>query len=272
MRPALLRHLRVVALGDRPGARRVHDARALARNEPAVVAGVVPGEHLGRARFHDLAGDFHRLPGLVGVDLDVVVGVDEHRAIGVEQTADPVDRVRGLTHRQADREAGLVQLLSGLDIGIPSPLVGLRLVPFRLVGWEHRLQIETGVLLVKVEARTAWLHLAADRRWHTKPHALALGEIFGDRADRAVRLNERGDDVVQWLELRLVDTDVPVAMRHDVVTGAGLRFGRGGELVLLALRGDVVDMDVDFVLVAPFLAELVESLVGAGHPVVPATE
>jgi hypothetical protein len=31
-------------------------------------------------------------------------------------------------------------------------------------------------------------------------------------------------------------------------------------------------MDVDFVLVAPFLAELVESLVGAGHPVVPATE
>ena len=32
-------------------------------------------------------------------------------AVGVEQTADPVDRVGGLTHRQADREAGLVQLL-----------------------------------------------------------------------------------------------------------------------------------------------------------------
>ena len=72
--------------------------------------------------------------------------------------------------------------------------------------------------------------------------------------------------------MRLVDTDVPVAMRHDVVTGAGLRFGRGGELVLLALRGDVVDVDVDFVLVAPLLAELVERLVGAGHPVVPAAE
>ena len=141
-----------------------------------------------------------------------------------------------------------------------------------LVGWEHRLQIETGVLLVKVEARTAWLHLAADRRWHTKPHAFALGEIFGDRADRAVLLDERGDDIVQWLQLCLVDADVPVAMRHNVVTGASLRFGRGGKLVFLALRGDVVDMDVDFVLVAPFLAELVESLVGAGHPVVPATE
>src|SRR4029079_16011085 len=41
MRPALLRHLRVVALGDRPGARRVHDAGALARDYQAGVPGIL---------------------------------------------------------------------------------------------------------------------------------------------------------------------------------------------------------------------------------------
>jgi hypothetical protein len=58
-------------------------------------------------------------------------------------------------------------------------------------------------------------------------------------------------------------------MGHDVVTGAGLRLGSGGQLVLLALRGDVIDMDVDFILVAPFLADFVQCLIGAGDPMIP---
>ena len=111
MGPAICRHGRIVALGDRPGARRVHDARAFAGNEPAVVAGVIPGIDLRRTDCHNFAGEFHRLPRLVGVDLDVVLGVDHHHAVGIEQRADPIDRVGGLSHRQADREAGLVQLL-----------------------------------------------------------------------------------------------------------------------------------------------------------------
>ncbi len=126
------------------------------------------------------------------------------------------------------------------------------------------------MLLVEIETRAARLHLAADRGRNAEPHAFALGEIFGDRADRAVLLDQRGDDVVERLELRLVDADVPVAMRHDVVAGAGLRFGGRGQFVFLALRGDVVDVDVDFVLVAPLFADLVECLVGAGDPMVPA--
>ena len=133
-------------------------------------------------------------------------------------------------------------------------------------------QIDAGVFLVKVEARTAWLHLAADRSRHAKPHAFALGEIFGDRAYRAVFLMSAAITSSSGSSSACVDPDVPVAMGHNVVTGAGLRFGRGRKLVFLALRGDVVDVDVDFVLVAPFLADLVESLVGAGHPVVPAAE
>src|SRR5208283_5173175 len=93
--------------------------------------------------------------------------------------------------------------------------------------------------------------------------------ILGDRADRTILLNQAVNDVVEWLKHRLVYPDVPVAMRHNVVASAGLRFGGSGELVLLALRGDEVDMNVDFVLRAPLVAELDQRFVSAGHPVVP---
>ena len=190
MGPAILRHRRIVALGDRPGARRIHDARAFAGDQPAIVAGVVPGVNLGRIDLHDLAGHFHGLPRLVGIDLDVVLGIDEHDAIGIEQPADPVDRVGGLSHRQADREAGLVQLLRRLKIKLPGPFVGLGLVVFRLVRREHVLQIEAGMLLVEIQARAAGLDLTADRGRDAAPSAFDLGEIFGDRADRTVLLDK----------------------------------------------------------------------------------
>ena len=99
-----------------------------------------------------------------------------------------------------------------------------------------------------------------------------LGEIFGDRADRAVFLDERVDDVVKRLKHVLVDADVPVAMRHDVVTGAGLGLCRRGQFVLFALRGDVVDLHLAIVLGAPLVAELGQRVIGAGHPMVPNAE
>ncbi len=150
--------------------------------------------------------------------------------------------------------------------GIPGPLIGLGLVVFRFVGREHVLQIDAGVLLVEIEARLARLDLTADRGRNAAPGALDLGEILGDRTDRAVLFDELADHVVERLKHTLMDLNVPVAMRHDVVAGAGLRFGGGGQLVLLALRGDVIDMDFDFVLLAPFGADLVERLVGARAP------
>ena len=106
MRPAILRHFGVVALGDRPGARRVHDARALAGDEPAVVAGIVPGVNVGRNHSHQLLGIFEHCARLVGIDLDVVLGVDHDDTMGVEQRANPVNGVACLAHRQADGIAG----------------------------------------------------------------------------------------------------------------------------------------------------------------------
>src|SRR5882757_6594277 len=48
VRPALLGDLWSVALGDRPGARRVHDQRALPGDQHLVVAGIVPGCDVSR--------------------------------------------------------------------------------------------------------------------------------------------------------------------------------------------------------------------------------
>ena len=272
MRPAFLRHLRVVALGDRPGARRVHDARSLAGNEPAVVAGIVPGVNLRRIHRHQLLEVFQRRARLVGVDLDVVLGVDHDDAVGVEQRADPVDGVARLAHRQADGIAGLKKFFRGRKIRIPVPRFDLRLVPFRFVGRVHVAQVDAGMLLVEIEARAARLHLASHRGRHAAPGALDPGKIFGDRTDRAVLLDELADDVVERLEHVGVDADIPIAVRHDVVAGAGLRLGGRGQLVLLALRGDVVDLHLDVVFLAPLVAERGERLVGAGDPMVPAAQ
>src|SRR5205814_9983720 len=112
---------------------------------------------------------------------------------------------------------------------------------------------------------------AAGRRY-SAPAAFDLGEILGDRTDRAILLGQFADDVIHWLKHVLVYADVPVAVGHDVVAGAGLRFGGRGQFVLFTLRGDVVDLDLAIVLGAPFVAKLGQGVVGAGHPVVPHAE
>jgi len=132
----VLRHFRVVTLGDRPGARRVHDARSLTGNEPAVIASIVPGVNLWRVHRHQLLEILQRRTRLVRVDLDVVLGIDHDHAVGIEQRADPIDRVGGLAHRQANRIAGLEEFFCGGEIHIPGPGRDLGLIVFRFVGGE----------------------------------------------------------------------------------------------------------------------------------------
>src|ERR1700733_16228858 len=94
------------------------------------------------------------------------------------------------------------------------------------MGREQGAHIEAGMLLIEIEPRAARFHLAADGGRYAAPGALDLGEIFGDWADRAVLFDQAVHDVVERLEHVLVDADIPVAMRNDVVAGAGL--GPGG--------------------------------------------
>ena len=128
------------------------------------------------------------------------------------------------------------------------------------------------MLLVEVDARAAWLHLAAYRGGHAAPYAVDFGEIFGDRADRAVLLDQGIHYVVERLKHTAMNVDAPVAVRHDVMTGAGLGFCSRGELILLALRRDVIDVNFDVVLLTPFVAQLGQGIVRARHPMVPAAE
>src|SRR5262249_1392391 len=121
-----------------------------------------------------------------------------------------------------------------------------------------------------INTRAARFHLAADRMWNTPPYAIYLSEILGRRTDRAILLDELIDHIVDRLEHLLMHLNVPVAMRHDVVTSAPPPFGAPAPL--LPLRGNIVDTYFDLVLLAPFVAELGERIIRAGHPVIPAAE
>src|SRR5262245_62177191 len=80
MGPALLGYLRCIALGHRPGTRRVYDQRSPAGNQPFVVRGIVPRRHVGGQERDQLPVKFQRLPHLVGLDGEIAVGIDQLRA------------------------------------------------------------------------------------------------------------------------------------------------------------------------------------------------
>src|SRR5262249_61811815 len=126
-----------------------------------------------------------------------------------------------------------------------------------------------GVCLEGTAGRAGWFALAAVRRWYSAPGAFDPGEIFGDRTDRAILLGQFANNVIHRLQHVLVNAHVPVAVGHDVVTGAGLSFGGRGQLVLFALRGDVVDLDLAIALGAPLIAQLGQRVVCPGNPIVP---
>src|SRR5262249_25458539 len=111
------------------------------------------------------------------------------------------------------------------------------------------------MLLVKIHARAARFDLTANGRWNTELRAPMFGEILGYRTDRARLSDERVDNAVDRLENAAVDLDLPGAVRHDIVAGARLSFRARGQEILIALRCDVVDCHLDFVLLPPFVSQ-----------------
>src|SRR5215831_6544763 len=207
MSPALGCDLRVVALGDCPGARRVLDGSAFAGDEPAVIAGVIPGVDFRRNERHQLLEKFECRARPIGIDLEVVLLVHHDRAKGTEHGAGGIDCVAGLAHGQTDREARREQLLGALEIEIVIPAIdqlGVALVIRR----EYGRQIDAAVLLVEIHARAARFDLTADRRRNAEPLAVVFGEIFGYRADRAGLSDERLDNLIDRLEHVAVDLDL----------------------------------------------------------------
>src|SRR5262249_14844404 len=232
--PALGCHLRVIALGNRPGARRVLDGGAFAGDEPAIIARVIPSIDFGWIERHQLLEIFERRARLVGIDLDIILLVHHHRAKCAEHGPRRIDGVAGLAHRQADRETRLEQLLGALEIEIPSPALD-QLGIATVIRRKYRRQIDAAVLLIEIHARAARFDLTAHCRGNAEPLALVFGEIFRHRADRAGLGDERLDDIVDWLEHAAVDLDLPRAVRHDIVAGPRLSFGARGQQILISL-------------------------------------
>ena len=96
-----------------------------------------------------------------------------------------------------------------------------------------------------------------------------LADIFGAEQHLAVLLDQRGHQIVDRLEVLGLGCRVPIGELQDVVAGSRLSLGRGGQRQLVALTGDEVDGEIDFLPLSPFAAQLRERLVGARDPMVP---
>ena len=133
----------------------------------------------------------------------------------------------------------------------------------------HGQDVDAGVLLQQVDARAGPLDLAADAGGDGEPLVVGAREILDGRVHLAMRLissamtSSTGSRLLAW------SARLPGREGEDVVARLGLRFGGDGQQVLVTLRGDVVDLQVDLVLGAPFLAQGLGGVVAAGHPVVP---
>ena len=96
VRPALLGDLRRVALGHRPGARRIHDQRAACPRPATCCWRRRPRPaHRAAGTRASLLAVVERLPHGVGLDRDLAVRVDQLGAERLEERARRIDRVGG---------------------------------------------------------------------------------------------------------------------------------------------------------------------------------
>ena len=181
------------------------------------------------------------------------------------------DRIVGDAERYAERMIGLVTLFGGGQKCVPGPFIGELLIG-RRTGRVHLGQIEPDIFFEMVDPGAGRQGGAADRGRHSDPMALLLGHRGDALGNLAVCLDQLAHDVVERCERVGLRRAGPSEEGQHVVPGPGLRLGRAGQQQLVALRGDVVDRDVDLFLRAPLLAQFRQGVVGAGHPMVPEAE
>src|SRR5215831_3052822 len=99
--------------------------------------------------------------------------------------------------------------------------------------------------------------------------AVLLAEIFGPGADRAVLLDQRRHDVVDWFEIVGLARRIPGGEAEDVVPRFRLRLRRDGQQILVAVGGNEVDLELDLFLFCPFATQRFERSIGAGNPMIP---
>ena len=127
------------------------------------------------------------------------------------------------------------------------------------------------MLLHQVDARARSLNVAAPCRRYRNPVAFGLAKIVRGRVGRTILFDERFHHVVERLEQLGMIGRSPTAEGKDVVARSRLGLGLLGQQQLVALRGDVVDLDFDPLLCCPLLDEGRTGGVGRRDPMIPQT-
>ena len=83
---------------------------------------------------------------------------------------------------------------------------------------------------------------------------------------RPVRHSE---DVVDRSHIAGLSGPVPGWKRENIVPRLGVRLCEAGKDELATLIGKIVDLDVDLLLLRPFVTKLGQDGVGACHPIIP---
>jgi hypothetical protein len=125
------------------------------------------------------------------------------------------------------------------------------------------------MLLHQIDAGTRPLDLAAGSRGHREPLSARLAQVFDRLVHGAVLLDQGLHHIADRLKQPGILGRLPGWERENVVTAAGLRLGGDRQEVLVTLRRDVVDRDLDLFLRRPFFDDRSAGFVGAGHPVIP---
>ena len=155
--------------------------------------------------------------------------------------------------------------LSRLEESVERPVLRLGRLPGRIQG----LHVDAGVLFHQIDARARSLDIGTGGRRHGKPMSIRITQILDRLVDGAVLLDQRLHDVIDRREVLCVLVCPPRAQRQNVVSRFRLRLHGRGHQQLLALRGDVVDLDVDLLLGRPLFDESLGRGIGARHPMVP---
>jgi hypothetical protein len=146
----------------------------------------------------------------------------------------------------------LWQASAALRKVLQGPVVGFR----GSTGRVHGLHVDAGQLLQEIDARAWSLDLASSGGWYGQPRAAGAAKILNRGVHLAILLDQFAHEIVGRLHALGIALRRPRPMRQDVMTCLGLRLGSDRQEELVALPGDVVDGDVDFLLVRPmaFLA------------------
>ena len=176
-----LRHLRRIAFGNGPCARRVQDQCALARDQPFVVGGIVPRRHVRRKERHQLSVS-NREPAARCRFCTATFpsGIHDLGPKGLEERADRVDGLAGLTETDAEGKAALMAGLCRFQERVRRPVVR----PGRCAGRIHLLNVDVGDTFSSdrcgEQGPVIWLPIQAG----TPSHSVSgLAEIFDGAID-----------------------------------------------------------------------------------------